>query len=168
MQGFYLAQCLYDDEEQCELIRDVLNGLMNSVVWTRALDELETDQLSQRPAELWHQRFVPSAPIIKHGGFREEHEWRLISRPISCTDPQWKVRPGRSMLVPYVEIKLADMGLHVPLQEIVVGPTPHKELAAMAVGDWLTSKGLWDWLTSKGLTIGNSRIPYWELGSWTT
>jgi Protein of unknown function (DUF2971) len=74
MQGFYLAQCVYEYEAQRAVIRETLNGVMSSVLRMQALEELETDHLYQRAAELWLERFVPLAPIIKHGGFHEERE----------------------------------------------------------------------------------------------
>jgi hypothetical protein len=153
-QGFYVRPCLYEYEAQRQLIRHVLDEVMSSVLWTRALEDLETDHLYRRAAELWLERFVPAAPIIKHEGFRVEREWRLISQPISCIDRQWRVRPGRSMLIPYVPIKLTVIGSHVPIRGIIVGPTPHMQLAQSALGDWLTSKNMFVW------TVGNSRVPY--------
>ncbi len=161
MQGFHLAQCVYEYEAQRAVIRETLNRVMRSVLWTQALKELEPDHLCQRAAELWLERFVPLAPIIKHGGFHEEREWRLISPTISCTDRQWKVRSGRSMLIPYIPIKLAMIGSHIPIREIIVGPTPHMNLALVAAGDWLTYKGIWEWdLHNMDWSVGNSKVPY--------
>jgi hypothetical protein len=58
------------------------------------------------------------------------------------------------MLIPYVPIKLTVIGSHVPIRGIIVGPTPHMQLAQSALGDWLTSKNMFVW------TVGNSRVPY--------
>jgi hypothetical protein len=65
------------------------------------------------------------------------------------------------MLIPYVPIKLAVIGAHPPLEEIIVGPTPHMELACMAVGDWLNHEGISKWgLHNIPWTVRSSRIPY--------
>jgi hypothetical protein len=144
LQYFSLAPCLYEYEAQHELIGHVLSEVMSLDLWTAGLQELEADDLFRRAVELWQERFVPLASRIKHWGFREEREWRLISRPItiSYTDRRWTVRPGRSMLIPYIPIKLAMIGPHIPTNEIIVGPTPHMDLAIRSVADWLGSKDI--------------------------
>jgi hypothetical protein len=161
VQVIRLVECLYDCEAQRELIMQVLNEVMSSAEWTRALGELEGTELYQRAAHLWLQDFSLAAPFIKHGGFHKEREWRLITGPIPYEDPRWNVRPGRSMLIPYVPIKLAVVRGHLPLKEIVVGPTPHMRLAQQAVAEWLDRKGMCEWgLHNIPWTIRNSKIPY--------
>lgn len=154
IERFSLLQCCYEYEDQREIIRHVLNEVMNSARWTQTLEEFQNEDLYHRAAELWFESFVPVAPIIKHGGFSEEREWRLISKPLSLTDPRRRVRAGRSMLIPYVPIKLTGFGSHIPIKEIIVGPTPHMKLAQMAVWGWLESKDI------SPVDVLNSRIPY--------
>ena len=38
--------------------------------------------------------------ILKHRSFSEEREWRIISRPLFCSNTRFGYRPGASMLVP--------------------------------------------------------------------
>jgi hypothetical protein len=65
-------------------------------------------------------------------------------------------------LIPYIAIKLAMIGSHIPIKEIIVGPTPHMKLALVAVGDRLAYKGIWEWDLHNNMdwTVGNSRVPY--------
>src|SRR4029450_4455178 len=89
----------------------------------------------------WSEGFAPLAPTIKHPAFHEEREWRLISAPIPFGDDQWRVRAGRSMLIPYVPIALAPTDPYLPIRDVVVGPTPHRELAIRAA-DILQGSGV--------------------------
>jgi hypothetical protein len=127
---------------------------MQSGRWTKALDQPGIDYSYQAAIEAWLESFVFVAPTLKQKAFHEEREWRLISDPISGIDPRWKVRPGRSMLIPYIASDLAAVGSQIPVKDIVVGPTPHMELACMAVGDWVNAKGMHD------CTVRKSKVPY--------
>jgi hypothetical protein len=80
------------------------------------------------------------APTIKHCAFHEEQEWRLISAPIPFGDSRWQVRAGRSMLIPYIPVTLAPSDAYLPIQDVVVGPTPHMDLAVRAAGVLLGPK----------------------------
>jgi hypothetical protein len=83
---------------------------------------------------VWWDTFEPVAPTIKHRAFHEEQEWRLISTPVLLKDRRWRVRAGRSMLIPYIPITLAPSDAYLPIRDVVIGPTPHMELAVKAAG----------------------------------
>ena len=81
--------------------------------------------------------FYQLAPILKHKKFKEEDEWRLISKPRGIDGVQF--RTGKSMLIPYVKINL-DESLNMVggdnnteifccIPEIYFGPTPHPNLS---------------------------------------
>jgi hypothetical protein len=133
-QGFYLARCLYDDASQTQAIAQALEEVRHSVQWAAALEHQDPDEAYGAAASVWLDRFTRLAPTIKHRAFHGEQEWRLISVPMPFSDGRWRVRPGRSMLIPYLPITLAPPSGSVPIAEIVVGPTPHRELALTAVG----------------------------------
>jgi hypothetical protein len=57
---------------------------------------------------------------LKHDGFKEEKEWRLVGMQPEGS-PNWRVRAGRTTLIPYVELCFAD---HPELiKEVVHGPS---------------------------------------------
>ena len=65
---------------------------------------------------------------IKHHGFAEEHEWRVISTLFPDSNDtnrkygfEWKARARNFSLVEYMAIDLTDDGL-LPIREIIVGP----------------------------------------------
>ncbi|MBL8099668.1 MAG: DUF2971 domain-containing protein [Anaerolineales bacterium] len=93
------------------------------------------------------------APIIKSEGFREEQEWRLISSPLSYENAYF--RKGNYSLVPYWEF---DLDLVHTYHSIIIGPTPEKDLAELALQGFLHNSffnnvTLW-------LDIKHSKIPF--------
>ena len=98
---------------------------------------------NQIPLELY-LKLISIAPQIKHPAFIEEKEWRLVSPPISipCArrhpsldlDKKIKFRQGKSMIIPYVKFDLTDdNGQNWPINEIMIGPTPHLYLSKQSV-----------------------------------
>jgi hypothetical protein len=50
-----------------------------------------------------------------------------------------KFREGKSMLIPYIEIKLReDGGINIP--KMWIGPTPHSSLSASAISKFLENE----------------------------
>jgi hypothetical protein len=75
--------------------------------------------------------FFTNAARIKHSGFREEREWRIVlqaSHAALISSGLTKLRKGQFGETPYIEIPL---GLakpeSSPLRRIVVGPSSHKD-----------------------------------------
>ena len=124
MQRFVLARCLYDEASQHEAITRVLEQVRQSVRWTQALEQPGDDDAYWGAIRAWSDSFAPLAPTIKHRAFLDEQEWRLISAPTPFQDGRWRVRAGRSMLIPYLPIMLALDSPYLPIQDLVVGPTP--------------------------------------------
>lgn len=91
------------------------------------------------------------APIIKHFTFAEEQEWRAISLPTPFTNLQIKYREGVSMLIPYFVIEFEEEN---PLKQVIIGPTPHKELSMNSVSSFLHANNV------KYHEISNSNIPF--------
>ncbi len=101
----------------------------------------------------------------KHWGFEEECEWRLISRASHAAgwradaqpphpSGELRIRPEISTLVPYFEIPLEHDG-RTPIEEVVIGPTPHKLLASKAANMLFLSTKL-----QQGCFYRPSDIPY--------
>jgi hypothetical protein len=152
-RGFWLEPCLYNDADQRQAIERALNELMESPDWINALANLGRNYPYETAVEAWHSRLVRLAPTIKHPMFHEEQEWRLISKLVREDDSALCFRAGRSMLIPYIEMSLAASTGDIPVEKIIVGPTPRMRLAMRAVGSFLNSKGL-------AFTIQNSKIPH--------
>lgn len=96
-----------------------------------------------------------AAPFLKHEGFSEEREWRLVSRPVSHTDSRFKHRVGTSHLIPYLELSISqEAGEPANITQVIVGPTPHPRLARDAVFTLLAS------LEYKECAVEPSELPF--------
>jgi hypothetical protein len=76
------------------------------------------------------------ASLFKHPGFAAESEWRLISKPMSVGNMEF--RPGVSTIASHFRFSLRDdsEGRHGPtirLESVHVGPCPEPELAQRKV-----------------------------------
>lgn len=109
------------------------------------------------------RRLLQIGQGFKHHGFREESEWRVISSvtpitkqgmpPIPLRDLKFRV--GKHMIIPYTEFKLTDEeNPNLPIEEIIVGPTPHEALARASVEALLSTKDL------PSCKVKPSLIPY--------
>jgi hypothetical protein len=150
----FLASCVYDEIKQSELIEEVIAEVARFAEEFNTEHPDQHDRLYRESFKLF-ERLVPLlGPVIKHQSFDEESEWRLISPADSLGPLAPELRPGRSMLVPYIEHRLVSEAERFDLAEIIVGPTPHPELAIKAV-EALVAK--------HSVFVGNireSEIPY--------
>jgi hypothetical protein len=124
--SYTLRSCIYESGTQEQLIRKHLD---------LALLQDSEDHVFQN-FELFY-RFL--RPRMKHDSFSEEREWRLLSVDPLETIQGLRFRPGASFLIPYVPITFVDNQL--PIQEIIVGPCKHPDLAAMALRRMLDTQG---------------------------
>lgn len=78
------------------------------------------------------------APSYKHESFRHECEWRLVVTKPHKAMPGQRFRPGKSTLIPYVEVDLNrnlkfELAEKYMLRKVIVGPTPNPDLAVEAL-----------------------------------
>lgn len=128
-----LSPCIYDHHQQKEVLVDLIKGISSDYV--NEIGQLFSNDAVNKYVNIFVQRFLEIAPTIKHPGFEEEKEWRIITKPINSMNENWKVRSGKYSLIPYYEISIEQL----PIVEIIVAPTPHHELAMQAVCDALES-----------------------------
>jgi hypothetical protein len=98
---------------------------------------------------------VTLSTALKHRSFAHEEEWRVVTGPCEDTDPEIDIRPGRLLPIPYFDLKLTKTTEVLEI-EIVVGPSPHIDLACNA------AKVLLDRFNCYG-TVRKSKIPYREI-----
>jgi DUF2971 family protein len=143
----HFAPCEYDPTRQRALMTEVIATVERvvSVHGAQALDEA---------VRIFGSLFLLTAPIVKHGAFRAEREWRLVLPGFSTWDARVKFRDAGRLLVPFWTVPLNHAGAQLPITEVVIGPTPHPELEARAMSAILTVAGL-----SKA-TVRRSSVPY--------
>jgi hypothetical protein len=128
-QAFQFLPCIYDQSAQEDAVLRLLHAAVTEEAYHGGpFDELRSQYLFA---------LMTLAPRLKHHSFAEEREWRLISRPLMAGDARVAFRARESMLVPYFTFSLADEGLDLEFGNVYIGPNPHVDLAANAVGDLL-------------------------------
>jgi hypothetical protein len=167
-EGMRLCEVKYDGEHAKQDMRKKFLLAVDdlSFKWLRPHGTYDKP-IAIHPPEFYglsHKIVEEHSPTLKHPKFKDEAEWRLItdSEPSYIHLHQSRVlnfRPGRSFLIPYTEVPLD--ALTRPIAEIVVGPTPHREEAKLAVQRLLGFKG--SEVHSDELyeqRVRNSEVPY--------
>jgi hypothetical protein len=99
---------------------------------------------------------TPNIPLItaswyKNAAFKDEYEWRIITRPFSENPVGVDFRVGKSDLVPYITLPLGRVKDFI--HEIIVGPSPNIDLSVKAVRQMMFNK-------MNPVRVFGSKIPY--------
>jgi hypothetical protein len=149
--NFLLAPCQYDLDSQKTIVVDSINQGTKQVLDCSANPEdAEIKKASWRMIRV----LAVIAGFLKHDSFSEEKEWRLVSKMIDNRVPEFGYRKGQSFIIPYFRFGLVAEPNEWPIKTVIVGPTPHKDLAADSAFQLLSSKGI------TGFSVTNSTIPY--------
>ncbi len=154
--NFFLAPCVYRRENQEVLIKELLDEKLTLL--EKSLEDTYEDDIENLLSELsnkFQKSFVRVAPIIKDGSFSEEKEWRIISEPIFIDNQFVNFRTGKSMIIPYFKLNIKNEKGIIPINEIIVGPTPHGELSVNSVSGLINEKCYGTYCQ-----ITKSQIPY--------
>jgi len=166
--GYSLHPCIYDPEDQQKLIREAVDEILATNAhaepdyWDRNRGYTDPERprtfiVLRHAGDDFAHRLAEIAPRIKHESFKDEKEWRLVSRAISVWDLEH--RSGESMIIPYYSIPIDYEGQLEPISEIVVGPTPHTELSKESVHSLALASGMIK-TDGSGITISTTRIPF--------
>jgi hypothetical protein len=143
-QGFQLVKCIYARELQILLV----NEWLNRVLATK--DDKEDPPFKSHPSQSYHshfrvneETFLQIAARMKHSGFSEEREWRLVSRVgRDLRDPKLKFRAGKTRLIPFIEFELPlTQGGALSLQHVYIGPAQDHNISFSAIASLLTNSG---------------------------
>lgn len=159
-QNLKIAKCLYQREDQQALMSDLLNRMLISFFQEK--DSIDTTKFHPNQKyfvfmEKFRCDILQVFALIKDPSFREECEWRIISKYYpKYTVPEIKFREGASMLVPYIEIKIGNKNrTELLFERIILGPTQHNNLSLSALSSYLSNKKVCNETVS-------SQIPYRE------
>lgn len=152
MKKWYLARCIYEPSEQRALIRALVEEVFDQNIEQKSAGKTEQVHLP-RGGNLcaYLHRY---APILKDLSFREEREWRVISRPLFCSSELFDFREGSTLLIPYYKFPLAGNDLAFRVHEVVVGPTLDCERSKRSVKSFLVRHDLAD------VPVEVSSVPY--------
>lgn len=85
--NFNVVRCLYRHDQQQKLIQALIQEVLE--------ENLNGDGQSEDrvpPGGNLQAYLNRYAPILKHPSFEEEHEWRIVSRPLMCSLPGFRFR----------------------------------------------------------------------------
>lgn len=155
---YRLVKCVYDRDEQQELIKALCDYTIRGLRRVARLKEKEELVEPRRRRglglrlELRLGEFAVRVMLaIKHHSFREEQEWRLVGE---CDQPRF--RSGRFGIMPYSAIPLCGADQKPSFEKIYVGPNAEPGLATDAVHRFLSAYAE----TNPHDRIVNSEVPY--------
>lgn len=157
--GFTFGKCIYDHQRHEEIALEIVEAVIAGAAKRGPAEFNKT-----APTQTYYPYFAEIEPqvlricaLIKHPCFVEENEWRAVSKPMAnYVEPNIKYRVGKSYLIPYIDLPLAQGLESIPLAECVIGPTPTPTLLFNSVSMYMRKYNP----QSGGFTIYNSNIPF--------
>lgn len=139
--SFALVQCIYDKSEQIKIVKKIIDKSFSDM---EAVSDKSEDIKKYAMAKLTEALANIIANTVanllfvmtrlKHETFHEEKEWRFV-KIYGVSEPV-QFREGKSMIIPHIVIPLVENQLaenQELIDRIVIGPTPHQQLAQKAV-----------------------------------
>ncbi|MDY6790526.1 MAG: DUF2971 domain-containing protein [Thermodesulfobacteriota bacterium] len=125
-QGYRLVKCVYQQKEKIQLIEEYLDAKLS-------VSAVDPDILAVTTAI----DFLEIAAMMKHQGFAEENEWRLISTSSRLKVENIEYRSALRYLIPYLEVDIGTTNIpqlndprdYIGINEVLVGPVPEPELS---------------------------------------
>lgn len=147
-----LGPCCYAKDAQERIVEGIVADAVNTRLELPPPETLRSNTVDEPFCDAL--RFA--APFLKHGKFSEESEWRLVAEGVTFQDSRLCHRPGASYVVPYLELGFDKLGSTAgePIRTIIVGPTPHPNLASDSACSLLASSSFTAW------KVEPSKIPY--------
>lgn len=153
-----LSRCVYnkDDEKHVEL-----SSYLSNVIQEIESDSHENSRGCNEIDALI--KLVFKMAFIKHKGFDEEEEYRIVRQSYSTLENNnVKYRAKGNIMVPHIEVKIP----RECIKSILIGPIKDQELARVALEEFIENNSN-EWtreLKSKKfeLAVNTSSIPYRE------
>ncbi len=139
----YHGLVVYNARQQMQLIRKNLCGYLPNLLHMPLNDILERgsqdrqDSAYQKACRKFQRTVEVYAMFFKHEGFAEEQEYRFIFKKQKNTIVHFRAKDG--FMLPYIEIPLTEENL--PIEEIMVAPQNHIDLAKNGMEYMLQAKG---------------------------
>jgi hypothetical protein len=148
------VKCIYERNDQEEIVNNIIDNYIGNI---RSKSSKLVDLIDLRLDLLFEYvgRLLAIAPKLKSESFKEEEEWRIVTRPLRATKST-QFREGKSTIIPYMRINIDDNG-NMPIQEVITSPISHKQLSINAVKFLLSSKEI------NNCSVKGSEIPYQSL-----
>jgi Protein of unknown function (DUF2971) len=156
-QKWFLVPCIYDPQIQRTLVRALVEEVVEENLGGSLIEDEEEDSILKRLGGNLVAYLNRYAPILKDESFKEEREWRIISRPVFCE--RLNYREGRSLIVPYYKLPLCEEKQNLQLDRVVVGPTPDAERSQRSVTSLMVIQKVF-MQGIGGVNVQVSQVPY--------
>lgn len=153
----YHGLVVYDTKKQKQLIRRNLLGYLPGLVKMPLDKLLETGSNNRQDGSYLKacRKFQKTAEVyamfFKNEGFSEEQEYRFIFKKQKDTVVYFRAKDG--FMLPYIEIPLSERNL--PIEEIMVAPQNHIDLAKSGMEYMLYTKGY-----QANVSLSNIKLRY--------
>lgn len=141
-QSFFLVPCQYDTEMHSRIIdafleraRDIFR--MTQASFARGGRQIEVaGEIAAKKAYL---DFLQVAPMLKSPDWKEDSEWRLISKPIPRSPttrpyiPSPESHTGGEAQIPYIEFKLQENAKPLQIPEILIGRGLNRDIEELNI-----------------------------------
>jgi len=153
-----IKPCIYYENEQKNSFRTLIDKTSRHFI--------NKIKKSSNKANAWNSKlkslivnfmteFIHMAPTFKHPQFSEEKEWRIVADfQTQNILKAIKFRPGKTMIIPYINIPLPSVKDNLSIDQIVIGPTHDSLLSKKSLEILLKSNGV------RCNSICCSTIPY--------
>jgi hypothetical protein len=145
--SFNLVRCVYDLREQKELCRYLVesfrDGMIRKQSWWPSQKDVPSRVRAFFTRYQWNLALALVMAALKHRGFEEEREWRLVSQYPEEALYGVGFRSGRFGVTPYFELPLTlkeDDSRQI--DEIVIGPTSNRVASRAALDVFLGKRGI--------------------------
>jgi hypothetical protein len=151
-QQFFLAQCIYDPRAQQDIVRALVEEVLEEHLSKHPVTEdKEFDEVFWNTGGNFLTYLYRYAPMLKNQSFAEEREWRIISTPIFAQRLDY--REGRSLIIPYYRLPLWEDSQKTEIYEIIVGPTRDVERSIKSVSRMIKGRHVTKDRNLKGLDL---------------
>ncbi|MCI8710125.1 MAG: DUF2971 domain-containing protein [Dorea sp.] len=139
----YHGLVVYDGKKQKQLIRKNICNYLPNLLRMPLEQILEAGRADRQDAAYVKacRKFQRTADVyamfFKYGGFAEEQEYRFVFKKQKDTKVYFRAKDG--FMLPYIEILLSEKNL--PVEEIVIAPQNHIDLAKSGMEYMLHTKG---------------------------
>jgi hypothetical protein len=99
----------------------------------------------------WRSKIIYFAPMLKAKAFQAEKEWRWIISLSREDLSRIEIRQRHSLISRHLPVSF---GHKLPISEVVVGPSRHKDVSRSSVGTYLQAKGYAE------VTVNSSTVPF--------
>jgi len=155
--SFMIGECIYDSPTKSDLAEHVINAIISAAEHVGESSEFHPSQSYHGVFKKIDPELLRIAAVVKDDSFHEEKEWRVVS-PVftNFIEPPMKFREAPTMLIPYMEMPLADSGQKLPIEDIIVGPTPTVGLSMESIVRYLRRSGIDSRIASCGIPYRGS------------